>query len=341
MQRDKKGKEYNILFFSTKGYEQHYFDEINKKQFTDNGFILHYNKLPLTKMSVNFASGKDAVCIFVNDQLDAFLIKKLADFGVGAVLLRCAGFDNIDLLAAKKHGLFVARVPEYSPESVAEHTVALILTLTRHIHLAYRRVREGNFSLDGLLGFTLKGKTAGIIGTGKIGMLTARILKGFGCHVLGYDPVPDPLFCEIGSYAELNTLLSQADIVSLNCPLVNSTYHLINKKTLAQMKKNSLLVNTSRGAIVDTCAVIAALKSGQIGGLAIDVYEQEGPLFFQDHSDDMIDDTVFQQLMTFPNVIITGHQAFLTEEALIEIATVTLQNLLCFVESRACDNVIK
>lgn len=236
-----------MIIFSAQNHDRQFFDKINRQQFTTQGFMLIYCKASLTKTSVNLAQGSDAVCIFVNDQLDGSILKQLSESGVRAVLLRCAGFDNIDLQAAKKLGLFVARVPEYSPGSVAEHTIALIMTLTRHIHRTDRRVREGNFALDGLLGKTVQGKTVGIIGTGKIGLMTARILKGFGCHLLGYDPAPTSAFRETGHYVELDTLLSQADIVSLHCPLIKSTHHLINEKTLAHMKRGAMLLNTSRG----------------------------------------------------------------------------------------------
>jgi D-lactate dehydrogenase len=231
-------------------------------------------------------------------------------------------------------------VPAYSPEAVAEHTLALILTLNRNTHRAYARVREGNFALDGLLGSNLHGKTAGVVGTGKIGLATARILKGFGCRVLGHDPYPAPEFAALGTVVDLPTLLAESDIVSLHCPLLDSTRHMINRHSLAGMKRGAMLVNTSRGALIDTPAVIEALKSRQLGFLAIDVYEQEGSLFFHDRSGDIIEDDVFQRLMTFPNVLVTGHQGFFTVEAMREIAEVTFGNIECFVSGQSCANKI-
>ncbi|MNK73361.1 D-lactate dehydrogenase [compost metagenome] len=255
-----------------------------------------------------------------------------------AILLRCAGFNNVDLATAGRLGLFVARVPAYSPEAVAEHALALVMTLNRHTHRAYNRVREGNFMLDGLLGRTLHGKTVGIVGTGKIGLATARIFKGMGCTVLGHDPYPSPDFAPIGTFVALEELLARADIVSLHCPLTPDTHHLINATSLAQMKPGAMLVNTSRGGLVDTQAVIGALKARQLGHLAIDVYEQESALFFQDWSGEIIDDDAFQRLMTFPNVLVTGHQGFFTVEALQEISAITLGNLDDFGQGRACAN---
>ncbi len=261
--------------------------------------------------------------------------------GVRAVLLRCAGFNNVDLAAAKALDLFVARVPAYSPEAVAEHALALVMTLNRQTHRAYNRVREGNFMLDGLLGRTLHGRTVGIVGTGKIGLATARIFNGMGCTVLGHDPYPSPAFGGIGEMAGLDELLARADIVSLHCPLTPETHHLINDASLARMKPGAMLVNTSRGALVDTHAVIRALKSRRLGHLAIDVYEQESALFFQDLSGEIIDDEAFQRLMTFPNVLVTGHQGFFTVEALQEISAITLGNLQDFVAGRVCANRVE
>jgi D-lactate dehydrogenase len=266
------------------------------------------------------------------------VLTKLKDLGVRAVLLRCAGFNNVDLKATVALGFFIARVPAYSPEAVAEHAMAMIMTLNRNTHRAYNRVREGNFMLDGLLGVTLSGKTAGIIGTGRIGLAIAHIFAGFGCTVLGYDPVPSPAFG--GTMVELPELLKRADIVSLHCPLMPATRHMINAETLALMKPGAMLVNTSRGGLIDTGAVISALKSRQLGHLAIDVYEQEGALFFHDHSSDIIDDDVFQRLMTFPNVLVTGHQGFFTVDALREISAVTVSNLTCFADGTHCENVL-
>jgi D-lactate dehydrogenase len=330
-----------VTVFSAQRYDRQFFDRINAQQFAGNGFLLSYQESRLTPATVSLAQGSDAVCVFVNDLLDQPVLEQLAGLGVRAVLLRCAGFNNVDLRAARDLGIFVARVPAYSPEAVAEHAIALIMTLNRQTHRAFNRVREGNFALDGLLGQTMHGKTAGIVGTGKIGLATARILKGFGCNVLGHDPMPTQQFSELGEYVGLDALLGRSDIVSLHCPLLSATHHLINRETLRRMKPGAMLVNTSRGALVDTTAVIDALKSRLLGALAIDVYEQESALFFQDHSFEIPDDEVFQRLMTFPNVLVTGHQGFFTKEALTEIATVTLQNLQCFAGQRDCVNALK
>ncbi|WP_295478171.1 2-hydroxyacid dehydrogenase [uncultured Pseudomonas sp.] len=328
----------NIAFFSAQPYDQRFFDQALQRDDACSGLQLTYLAPTLCAETVRLAQGFEAVCVFVNDQLDAGVLQALADYGVRAVLLRCAGFNNVDLDTARRLGLFVARVPGYSPEAVAEHTLALVMTLNRHTHRAYNRVREGNFMLEGLLGFNLHGKTVGIVGTGQIGLATARIFKGFGCRVLGFDPFPAEAFNETGEYVTLERLLAEADIVSLHCPLSDGTRHLIRAETLAQMKPGAMLVNTSRGGLIDTLAVIEALKSRQLGALAIDVYEQESQLFFQDRSSDHIDDEVFLRLTTFPNVLITGHQGFFTREALEQIAEVTLANLRCFVEGRGCEN---
>jgi D-lactate dehydrogenase len=327
-----------IAIFSTQGYDRRFLDEALACVGGSNRFTLVYQEAALSMQSALLAKDCDAVCVFVNDVLDAPVLHALKDLGVRAVLLRCAGFNNVDLKVAAALGFFVARVPAYSPEAVAEHAIAMIMTLNRNTHRAYNRVREGNFMLDGLLGFTLAGKTAGIIGTGRIGLATARILAGFGCTVLGYDPVPSPAFN--GTMVALPELLSRADIVSLHCPLLPATRHMINVQTLALMRPGAMLVNTSRGGLIDTGAVIAALKSRRLGHLAIDVYEQESALFFHDHSSEIIDDDVFQRLMTFPNVLVTGHQGFFTVEALREISAVTLSNLICFADETTCDNIL-
>jgi D-lactate dehydrogenase len=307
-----------IAVFSAQGYDRRFLDEALATAGGAPRFTLVYLEAALSLETALLAKDCDAVCVFVNDVLDAAVLAALKDVGVRAVLLRCAGFNNVDLEAAVTLSFFVARVPAYSPEAVAEHAIAMVMTLNRNTHRAYNRVREGNFMLDGLLGMTLSGKTAGIIGTGKIGLATARIFAGFGCTVLGCDPVPSPAF--IGTMVELPELLSRADIVSLHCPLMPATRHMIAVETLALMKPGAMLVNTSRGGLIDTGAVISALKSRRLGHLAIDVYEQEGALFFQDHSSEIIDDDVFQRLMTFPNVLVTGHQGFFTADALREIS---------------------
>ena len=285
----------------------------------------------LDATTVSAADGAQAVCVFVNDRLDAEVLQALHAGGVRLVALRCAGFNHVDLAAAAALGLAVGRVPEYSPHAVAEHTAALVLTLNRKIHRAYNRVREGNFALEGLLGFDLYGRTVGLVGTGRIGTCFARIMAGFGCRVLATAPEVNPECTALGvNYVELAELLARSDIVSLHCPLTPQTRHLIDAAALTRMKRGAMLINTSRGAVVDTRAVIAALKSGQLGSLGLDVYEEEADLFFRDLSDEVLHDDLFARLLTFPNVVITGHQAFFTEDALAAIAQTTLANLDSF-----------
>jgi D-lactate dehydrogenase len=327
-----------ITVYSAQPYDRRFFDEIRASRFADAGFEWLYQTASLEAGTVALAEGSDAVCVFVNDCLDAEVIEALAALGIRAIVLRCAGFNNVDLEAAHRLGLFVARVPAYSPEAVAEHALAMIMTLNRKTHRAFNRLREGNFALDGLLGVTLHGKTAGVVGTGRIGLCMARILKGLGCEVLGYDPYPSDAFPAYGEMVPLEALLARSDIVSLHCPLTEQTHHLIDADALAAMKPGAMLVNTSRGALIDTPAVIAALKSRQLGALAIDVYEQESELFFRDHSAEIIDDDIFARLTSFPNVLITGHQGFFTVEALREIAQVTCANLVAFAEGIECPN---
>ena len=277
------------------------------------------------------AEGATAVNCFVNDRLDAPALERLAAGGVRLVTLRCAGFNQVDLTAAARLALPVVRVPEYSPHAVAEHAVGLVLTLDRRLHKAYNRVREGNFSLDGLLGFDLHGRCVGIVGTGRIGRRMAEIMLGFGCQVLAHDPYPEPDLEARGvAYVPLDDLLARADIVTLHCPLTPATRHLIDAPRIARMKRGAMLINTSRGGLVDTRAVIDALKSGHLGHLGLDVYEEEADLFFDDRSNSIIDDDVFSRLLTFPNVVITAHQAFFTRDALEAIAAQTVRNLLHF-----------
>lgn len=327
-----------LAMFSSQPYDRRFFEEARVARGDD--VEIHYHETVLNAETAVLAQGCTAVCVFVNDVLDAATLEVLDGLGVKALLLRCAGFNNVDLASAARYGMFAARVPAYSPEAVAEHALAMIQTLNRHTHRAWARVREGNFALEGLLGMTLHGKTVGIVGTGKIGLATARILKGFGCRVLGHDPHPSPAFAPLGSMVPLAQLLAESDIVSLHCPLTEATRHLIDAATLASMKRGAMLVNTSRGGLIDTVAVIAALKSRQLGALAIDVYEQESALFFHDHSGDIIDDDVFHRLVTFPNVLITGHQGFFTIEALREIAMITFDNLDCFRRGGTCANLL-
>jgi D-lactate dehydrogenase len=329
-----------MTVYSAQSYDERFLNEAFDTLPDAHSVQRNYQKARLTAETVALAEGAVAVCVFVNDVLSADVLQALSTRGVKAVLLRCAGFNNVDLAMAKRLGFFVARVPSYSPEAVAEHTLALVMTLNRHTHRAYLRVREGNFMLEGLLGSTLHGKTIGIIGIGKIGLAVARIFKGIGCRVLGYDPSRSPEFERIGEHFEREAVLAQADIVTLHCPLTDDTRHLINANTLSTMKPGAMLVNTSRGALIDTPAVIAALKTRHLGSLAIDVYEQESELFFHDRSSDIIDDDIFERLMTFPNVLVTGHQGFFTIEAMREIANVTMHNWLCFSDGTYCENLI-
>lgn len=317
----------NVVFFSSKNYDQQFFSQAN----TRYNFNLSYLEVPLNKNTAVLASGYDVVCVFVNDIVDQEVLQELANQGVRLVALRSAGYNHVDLKAAQALGIKVVRVPAYSPYSVAEHTLALILTLNRKTHRAFNRVREGNFALHGLMGFDLNGKTVGLIGLGKIGLVTAKILKGFGCTVLGYDVQKTAEMDELGIvFTDLEHLYEASDIISLHCPLTPDTYHLINADTIAKMKKGVMLINTSRGALVDTRAVIEALKQEHIGHLGVDVYEEEADLFFEDLSDRVIQDDVFMRLLSFNNVLITGHQAFFTSNALKSIAEITLQNIADF-----------
>ena len=316
-----------IAVFNTKPYDQRFLEEANAAHQHDLVFLEPH----LSVHTARLAEGCAVICTFVNDPLNAATLEVLSALGVKLVALRCAGFNQVDLRAAERLGITVARVPAYSPYAVAEHAVALILTLNRNIHRAYNRVREGNFALEGLLGFDLHGKTVGVIGTGKIGAVFARILRGFGMTVLAHDVQPNAELEADGlRYVGLEELLERSDIVSLHCPLTPQTQHLVNAERLGRMKRGAMLVNTSRGALVDTPAVIEALKSGCLGALALDVYEEEGDLFFENLSDRVIQDDVFMRLLTFPNVLITGHQAFFTREALTGIAQTTLENVTAF-----------
>lgn len=313
-----------IIFFSAKPYDKEFFDRFNEAY----GFEIEYHETHLGPHIVNIVKDAEAICVFVNDKLTEPVIQVLADKGVKVIALRCAGFNNVDLEAAKRLGITVCRVPAYSPEAVAEHTVAMLLTINRKTHKAYNRVREQNFALNGLLGFNLHGKTVGIIGTGKIGKAFARIMFGFGCKVLAYDLYPDDGLKEEGiTYVSLEELLKTSDIVSLHCPLTEENHYLINKDTLALTKRGIIIINTSRGGLINTNDMIQALTSQQVGALCIDVYEQEEKLFFRDLSTNIIDDDNIHRLMSYPNVLITAHQAFFTEEALSEIAQVTLHNI--------------
>jgi D-lactate dehydrogenase len=305
-----------VAVFSTKSYDREFLEVAN----TSYNHELVFFEPQLNNETSLLASGFKGVCVFVNDVLDGEVLKSIKEEGTGLIALRCAGFNNVDLIAAAELGITVVRVPSYSPQAVAEHTLALILSLIRKTHRAYSRVRDGNFSLEGLLGFNLHGKTVGIIGTGKIGTAFARIINGFGCRILAYDPYPTKECEALGAiYTSLHTLFSQSDIISLHCPLTPDTRHLIDSSALKEMKPGVVLINTSRGAVVDTRAVIKTLKSGKIGCLGLDGYEEEEDLFFEDLSNEVIQDDMFARLLTFPNVLITGHQAFLLTRRLRQL----------------------
>lgn len=324
-----------IAFFSAKPYEKPFFQAAD----LDGLHAITWFEARLEAGTAPLARGHDAVCAFVNDRLDAATLAILAREGVRYVALRSAGFNHVDLQAADRLGLAVVRVPAYSPHAVAEHAVALMLDLNRKIHRAFARVREGNFALDGLLGFDMHGLTAGLVGTGRIGTCVARILKGFGMRVAAYDPNPGPEALGLGlRFLPLADLLERSDIVSLHCPLTPDTRHLIDADALARMKPGAMLVNTSRGAVIDTRAAIDALKRGHLGSLGLDVYEEEENLFFRDLSNHVIQDDVFSRLLTFPNVVITGHQGFFTRDALDAIARTTLANLEQLEGTGACAN---
>lgn len=318
-----------VAIFSTKRYERNVLEEANAA--AGSPHELRFFEAHLDRDTAALAQGAAAVCPFVNDRVDRETLSKLSSRGVRLVALRGAGFNNVDVAAAEKIGIAVARVPAYSPEAVAEHAVALMLALNRKIHRAYARVREGNFSLDGLLGFDFHGKTVGIVGTGRIGMALARILTGFGCRLVASDPIEDPQFTDLGGrYVPMDELLASSEVISLHCPLDPRTWHLIGAAAIDRMKRGVMLINTSRGAVVDTRALIKGLKSGKIGYLGLDVYEEEADLFFEDLSEQVLQDDVFARLLTFPNVLVTGHQAFFTREAMVAIAETTIANLTKF-----------
>ncbi len=322
-----------VLFFSSKPYDIEFFQRENRKYQHELVFLTD----SLTEENVEQVSDTRCICVFVNDVVNATVLQRLYDRGVRLVALRCAGFNNVDVYTADKLGITVVRVPAYSPEAVAEHATGLMLSLSRHIHHAYRRVQQNNFSLEGLLGFELHHSTVGIVGTGRIGTALAKILKGFGSRIIACDPYPNNECRQLGvEYMDFRQLCQQADIISLHCPLNAETRHLVNAETIQDMKKGVMLINTSRGAVIDTVAVIAALEQQQIGYLGIDVYEQEENLFFRDLSEQGISDAIFQQLLTFPNVLVTGHQAFFTREALTSIAATTLKNITRFENNSEC-----
>jgi D-lactate dehydrogenase len=322
-----------IGVFSTKRYDRESLGEANQRMAAAGApaHELVFLETRLTQETAAIAARYPVVCVFVNDQVAADVLATLAAGETRLVVLRCAGFNNVDVKAATRLGIVVARVPAYSPYAVAEHTLALILTLQRKVHRAIGRVREGNFALDGLLGRELHGSTVGIVGTGKIGVAVARVLSGFGVTQLAVDARPHPECQGLGvRYVSLEELLRSSDVVTLHCPLAPETYHLLNAERIAIMKPDALVVNTSRGALIDTPAIIEALKSGRLRGLAIDVYEEEDRIFFEDHSADVVQDDTFARLLTLPNVIVTGHLAFFTDKALRDIADTTLDNVTQF-----------
>ena len=324
-----------IAFFSTKSYDREFFD-----RYVSTHEIIYF-EAPLNEQTVNLAAGCQGICAFVNDKLNTAVLSALKKLGIQLVALRCAGFNNVNLESAKLNGITVVRVPAYSPYAVAEHALALILTLNRKTHKAYNRVREGNFSLDRLTGFDLHGKTVGVIGTGKIGEVFCSIMQGFGCKVLAFDLMANPaLLAKQVHYLPLIDLLEQSDIISLHCPLTEQTKYIINEHSISMMKEGVMLINTSRGALIDTSDAIDGLKAGKIGYLGLDVYEQEEKLFFNDLSENIIQDDIIMRLMSFPNVLVTAHQGFFTEEALSQIAQVTLTNIDAFVAGATLENKV-
>src|SRR6476620_11478875 len=326
-----------VAVFSAKRYDRELLTIANAKA----GHELVFFDDLLEMSTVALTAGCGAVCVFVNDRIDAPVLEALASGGTGLVALRCTGFNNVDLKAAASQGIKVVRVTEYSPYSVAEHAVALTLALSRKIHRAYNRTRDGNFELDGLLGADLHGCTVGVVGTGKIGRVFARIMSGFGCELIGYDKFPSPEFEQLnGRYVPLRELAALSDIVSLYCPLTRDTHYLVDASALALAKPGAMLINTSRGGLVDTESAIAALKSGQLGALGIDVYEQETDLFFQDLSSTIIPDDLIQRLVSFPNVIVTGHQAFFTSEAIGQICETTISSISAYAEGRPLEHEV-
>ena len=321
-----------VAVFSSKPYDRDFLGAADRE--AGGPHELLFLDVHLDASTAALAGNAGAVCAFVNDRIDARTIQRLSEQGVGLIALRCAGFNNIDLKSAAAAGIKVGRVPAYSPHAIAEHTLALILSLNRKTYRAHARVREGNFALDGLLGFDLKDKVVGIIGVGRIGLALAKILNGFGCRVIATDPVQNPEFIELGGrYASLDELIGTSDIISLHCPLTMQTRHLIDGPAIARMKRGVMLINTSRGAVLDTRAIIRGLKAGTIGYLGLDVYEEEDGLFFEDQSNRLLLDDVFARLLTFPNVLITGHQGFFTREAMEAIAATTIENISAFEHS--------
>ncbi|OED75238.1 2-hydroxyacid dehydrogenase [Vibrio crassostreae] len=325
----------NIAFFSSKSYDEKSF-ELAKGELNAE---FHFHDFRLTTTTAKMAHDNEVVCAFVNDDLSRDALEILAQGGTKLIAMRCAGFDKVDLDAAKEFGLQVVRVPAYSPESVAEHTVGMMMCLNRKLHKAYQRTRDANFSLEGLVGFNFHGKTVGVIGSGKIGLATMRILKGLGMNILCYDPYPNPLAVELGAkYVELDELYQESDVISLHCPMSKENYHLLDATAFEKMKDGVMIVNTSRGELLDSTAAIEALKQSKIGALGLDVYDNEKELFFQDKSNDVIVDDVFRRLSACHNVLFTGHQAFLTKDALFNIANTTLTSVVAFFAGNTSGN---
>lgn len=325
-----------IAVFSTQKYDRHFLDQFN------TGHELTFFEIQLNRQTADLTAGFEAVCVFVNDQIDQETLNVLKANGIELIVLRCAGYNNIAVGLAEQMKITILRVPAYSPEAVAEHALALILTLNRKTHKAYNRIREGNFSLEKLLGFNLYRKQVAVIGTGNIGKALCRILLGFGCHIKAYDLFPDQEMEKLGvKYDTLQHVLSDADIISLHCPLTDQSKHMINKQSLGLLKKGTMLINTSRGALIETQDVIDAMQNGTLGYLGLDVYEQEDQLFFHDLSEDIIPDELISRLISFPNVLITSHQGFFTKEAMEQIARVTFENIDAFVNKSPLINGVK
>ncbi len=336
-----------IAFFGTKRYDQEVFDLVNQSLnpmgINRFGFELKYYKAHPTLDNLLLVQGATAVCVFVNDPLTADIIAEMGRLGIKLIALRCAGFNNVDIAAAHQAGIRVVRVPAYSPHAIAEFTLGLILAVNRHLPRASARTRDGNFSLQGLLGFDLYGKTIGIVGTGKIAKVLIELLQGFGMRILGYDPYPDTAFAAKNGleYTDMDTLLHEADIITLHCPLTKENHYMINSETITKMKQGVMIVNTGRGGLIDTEALIQGLKSRHIGSAALDVYEEEGSYFYEDVSDNIIEDDTLARLLSFNNVLVTSHQAFFTREALTNIATTTLQNIKDFADGKELINEVK
>ncbi|PKP09211.1 MAG: hydroxyacid dehydrogenase [Bacteroidetes bacterium HGW-Bacteroidetes-4] len=326
-----------LAVFSSKNWVTTSFDTVNSTY----NFEIAYFEARFDHKTALLAAGADAICVFVNDKVDAPALEILKEQGVKLVALRCAGFNNVDIEKAKTLGIGVVRVPAYSPYAVAEHTLGMILALNRKLHKAYTRVRDGNFALDGLLGFDIHNKTIGVIGTGKIGQIFCKLMHGFGTRILAFDKFPNQAMQDMGvEYVDLQTLYQQCDIISLHCPLTYETYHMINDYAIASMKPGVMIVNTSRGPLIDTNAVIEGLKKGKVGYLALDVYEEEEALFFEDLSEKVIQDDQFVRLETFPNVLITAHQAFFTKEAIQNISDTTFKNIKDYLETKGSENQV-